>query len=129
MSHETFLTAKLGNDLASNMWINAKLSKAQISKVIQWGGFIGSCFGQLGKKVIKILGVSFSKRDLPGLVSNIASNADLHKISKFGKRISGKEILRAGKEFTLFISNEYTDVVIKVGKSFEGSNVFIIWSS
>ena len=105
MSHETFLTAKLGNDLASNMWINAKLSKAQISKVIQWGGFIGSCLGQLGKKAIKILGVSLSKRDLPGLVSNRAANVDLCKISKFGKRISRKEILRAGKEFTLFISS------------------------
>ena len=40
-----------------------------------------------------------ARENLPGLVSNLTSNA----IKKFERKISGKGAFRAGKGFTLFI--------------------------
>ena len=51
-----------------------KLSKAHISKMIQSGGFL-HMLGNLGKKVITHLAIPLTRDDLPGLVSNLASNA------------------------------------------------------
>ena len=52
-----------------------KLSKAHISKMIQSGGFLHNMLGNLGKKVITHLAIPLTRDDLPGLVSNLASNA------------------------------------------------------
>ena len=49
---------------------------------------------------------------MPGSVSNIVSNAALNVINKFGRKISGKGAVRAGKGFTLFILNEDRDDII-----------------
>ena len=54
------------------MWTDIKLSKAQLSKFIQSGGFLSFL---LGKNVVAGLAFTFAKNNLPGLVSNIASNA------------------------------------------------------
>ena len=53
--------------------------------------------------------------NLPGLVSNSASNA----INKSEQKISGKGALKAGKGFTLFISNEDVNDIIKIINSLE----------
>ena len=70
LSHELFLTkrqtTKLRIVFANNMSTDIKLSKAQISKIIQWSGSFGSWFGNLGKKALT--------DNLPGLVSNLTSN-------------------------------------------------------
>ena len=58
---------------------------------------------------------------LPGLVSNLTSNA----INKFGRKISGKGAVREGKWFTLFISNEYKENIIRIIKSLEDSGLLI----
>ena len=58
---------------------------------------------------------------LPGLVSNLAQNA----INKFERKASRKEAVRAGRELTLFISNEDIIDIIKVIKSLEDSSVLI----
>ena len=54
LPHELFLTmrqtTKLRNAFANNMSTDTKLSKVQISKIIQSGGFFGSRFANLGKK-------------------------------------------------------------------------------
>ena len=51
--HEFFLTqrqiTKLRNNIEYNMSTNIKLSKAQISKIIQSDGFLGKILGQLLK--------------------------------------------------------------------------------
>ena len=52
LPHELFLTtrqkkAKLRNPFEKNMSTDIKLSKAQISKIIQSGGFIGSLLSKL----------------------------------------------------------------------------------
>ena len=62
-----------------------------------------------------------ARDNLSGLVSNLASNA----INKFERKISGKGAVRAGKGFTLFISNEDMNDIIKIIKSLEDSGVLI----
>ena len=79
LSHELFLTVrqktKTINAFAINISTDIKLSKAQISKIIQFCGSFGSCLGNLGKRVIFNYGVPFARDKFSQLVSNIASNA------------------------------------------------------
>ena len=65
--------------------------------------------------------MSLARDNLSGLVSSLASNA----INKFGRKISGKAALRSGKGFTLFISNEDMNDIIKIIRSFEDSTLLI----
>ena len=44
---------------------------------------------------------------------------------KFDRNISGKEAVREGKGWTLFISNESKNDIIKIIKSFEDSGALI----
>ena len=46
---------------------------------------------------------------MPGLVSNLASNA----IDKFERKISGKEAVRAGKGFNLFVLSVHINNFLK----------------
>ena len=69
------------------MLTDIKLIKAQISKIIQSGRFLSFWFNQLGKKVVTGLVIPFPRDRLPGLVSNIALNADA--INKFERKIGG----------------------------------------
>ena len=55
------------------------------------------------------------------MVSNSTSNA----INKFERKISGKGSARAAQEFTLFMSNEDMNGIIKIMKSLEDSAVLI----
>ena len=74
LPHELFLTTrqttKMRNTFANNMSTDIKLSKAQISKIIQSGGFFGSWLGNLGKKALTIIAIPLARDNLPGLVSN-----------------------------------------------------------
>ena len=45
---------KIRNALNSNMSTNLKLSKAQISKIIQSGGFLGSLLSKLAGPLMKV---------------------------------------------------------------------------
>ena len=58
---------------------------------------------------------------MPGLVRSLTSNA----INKFERKISGKGVVRAGKRFTLFTSNEDMNDFIKIKKSLEDSGKLI----
>ena len=103
------------------MSTDIKLRKAQISKVIQSGGSFVSWLGNLGKKALTNIVIPLARGNIPGLVSNLTSNA----INKFERKICGKGAVRAGKEFTLFISNEDMIDIIKIIKSREESGVSI----
>ena len=86
-------TTKRRNAFAKNMSTDIKLSKAQISKIIQSGGPFGSWLGNLGKKKALInVAMPLAKDNVPGLVINLASNA----INKFKRKISEKGAVRAG---------------------------------
>ena len=58
LSHELLLTTrqktKLRNALNNNMSTDIKLSKAQISKIIQSGGFLGSLLSKLVGPLMKV---------------------------------------------------------------------------
>ena len=86
MPHELFQTTrqttKIRNAFTNNMLTNVKLSKAQISKIIQLGGSFASWLGNLGKKALTNVAILFARNNLPGLVSNITSTA----INKFKKK-------------------------------------------
>ena len=65
--------------------------------------------------------ISFARDDLIRLVGNIDTNAT----KKFERKIKGKGAIRTGKRFTLLISNEDMNDIIKNTKSLEHSSVLI----
>ena len=103
------------------MSTDIKLSKAQISKIIQSAGSFGSWLGNLGKKALTNIAIPLARDNLPGLVSNLTSNA----MNKPERKISGKVTVRAGKGFTSFVSNDDMNDIIKIIKSLEDSGVLI----
>ena len=54
------------------------------------------------KKALTNVAIPLARDNLLGLVRNVTSNT----INKFERKISGKGTVRAGKRFTLFISDE-----------------------
>ena len=123
MPHELLETrqiTKIRNAFANNMSTDKKLNKAQISKIIQSSESFGSWLANLGKKALTYVTISLARDNLPGLVSNLISNS----INKFERKIRGKGAVRAGKGFTLFISNEAMNI-IKIIKSLEDLGALI----
>ena len=100
------------------MSTDRKLTKVQISKIIE---SYGSCLGNLGKKALTNIAIPLAWDNLPGLVSNLTSNA----INKFETKISGKRAVGARNGFILFILNEDVNDLIKVIKSLEDLGVLI----
>ena len=97
-----------------------KLSKTELSKIIQSGGFLGRLLGPLLKtrlplitKVIKLLAKSVL---IPlGLTAaTSAADAGIHK-----------KILRSGNTATLITSNDEVNDIIKIVKSLEDSG--LLW--
>ena len=91
------------------MSTDIKLIKTQISKIIQSDRSFGSLLGNIGKKALTNVVIPLPRENLPGLVSNLGSNA----INKFERKISGKWAARAEKGFTLFISNRDMNYFLK----------------
>ena len=61
------------------------------------------------------MAILLARDNLPGLVSNLASNV----INKFERKLSGKGAVRAGKGFTLFIFNKGVNDIIKIIKQLD----------
>ena len=62
------------------------------------------CIGKtLGKEVLTKVAVPFANDIFPGLASNLVSNATPHLTDKLGRKINGKEAVRAGIGFALLI--------------------------
>ena len=85
--------------------------------------FVVGSFSSVGKKVIADLPICLSKSNFLGLVNRIASNATWNVIGKLGREINGKGSVKGGERFTLFISNENMNDIIKVIKWLEDLNV------
>ena len=111
--HELLLTTrqttKIRNDFTNNTSKEIRLSKAQISKIIQSRESFGSWQGNLFKQVVTDFEIPLARDNLFGLVSNLAPNS----INKFERKIAA----RAEKGITLFISNEDMNYIIKIIKS------------
>ena len=100
------------------MSTDIRLTKAQICNVIQ---SFGSWLANLRKKALTNVAIPLVRDNFPGFVSKLTSSA----INKFDRKISGKGAVRAEKGFTLFISNEDMDDIIKIIKSLEDTGVLI----
>ena len=78
LPHELLLTtrrkAKLRDAFNNNMSTNLKLSKAQISKIIQSGGFLGSLLSKIAGPLMKIA-VPLAKNVLASLGITAAASA------------------------------------------------------
>ena len=101
------------------MLTDVKLSRAQISIIIQSGGSTGYWLDNLGKKALTNIAVHLARDNITGLVCNLTTKA----INKFERKIGGKWAVSAGKGFTLFISNEDMNDIIKIIKLLENSSV------
>ena len=90
-----------------------KLSKTQITKINQLSGSFDFWFANLGKEDLADVAIPLAKDILPGLASNLTSNAT----NKFERKITGKVAVRTGKRFTLFLLNENMNDIIRIIKS------------
>ena len=100
LPHELLLTTrqkiKLRNAFNNNMSTDLKLSKAQISKIIQSGGFLGSLLSKLAGPLMKVA-ILLAKNVLAPLEITAAASAIDAGIQK--------KIYGSGRT-TLIISNE-----------------------
>ena len=115
--HELLLTTrqktKLRNAFNKNMQTDLKLSKAQISKIIQSGGFLRSLLSKLAGPLMKVA-IPLTKNVLtPVGITAAASAID----AEIQKKIHGSETT------TLIISNDEMNDVMKIIQSLEDSNI------
>ena len=103
LPHELFLTTrqatKIRNDFSYNMSTDIKLSKAQILKSNSIGEIFWFLVRSFRKEPLTNIIIPLARDNLPGLVSNLTSNA----INKFELKISEKGAVRAGKRFRMKI--------------------------
>ena len=116
LPHELFLTqrqtTKLRNAIENNMSTDIKLSKAQISKIIQSGGFLGKVLGPLLRTGLSLLKSVIKPLGLLGLTA--ASSAIDAGVQK--------KIYGSGTT-TLVTSNEEMNDIMKIIQALEDSNI------
>ena len=117
LPHELLLTTrqktKLRNAFNNNMSTDLKLSKAQILKIIQSGGSLGSLLSKLTGPLMKVA-ISLAKNVLAPLGTTAAASAIDAGIQK---KIHGSGTT------TLIISNEEMNDIIEIAQALEGSNI------
>ena len=97
------------------MATDLKLSKAQISKIIQSGGFLGSLLSKLAGPLMKVA-LHWAKNILAPLgITAAASTID----TGIQKKIHGSTTT------TLIISREEMNDIMKIVQAFKDSNIFI----
>ena len=107
-------TTKLRNAIKNNLQTNIKLSKAQISKIIQSGGFLGKILGPLLKTGLPLLKSVIKLLGLLGLTA-VSSAID----AGVQKKIYGSGTT------TLVISNEEMNDIMKIVQALEDSNILL----
>ena len=123
LSHELLLTTrqttKLRNAFENNMSTDIKLSKAQISKIIQSGGFLGKLLGPLLKT-----GLPLIKNVIKLLAKSVLIPLGLTAAASAADTGMQKKKLRSGTT-TLVISNEEMNDIMKIAQALEHSGVFL----
>ena len=118
--HELLLTnrqvANIRKAFANHSSIDIKLSKFQLSKMIQSGGFLGNLLGKLAGPLMKVA-MPLSKNVLAPLGISAAMSAIDGNIKK--------QIFGSGAT-TLIISNDEMDDILKIVKSLEDSGLLLI---
>ena len=95
------------------MSTNIKFSKAQISKIMQSGGFLGSLLSKLAGPLMKVA-VSFAEKNLAPLGITAAASAI--------DAVIQKKIHGSGPT-TLITSNEEMNDIMKIAQALEDSNI------
>ena len=107
--------ANICKAFANHSSIDIKLSKAQLSKMIQSGGFLGNLLGKLAGPLMKVA--------MP-LAKNVLTPLGLFAaMSAFDGSIK-KKMLGSGAT-TLIISNDEMNDILKIVKSLENSGVLL----
>ena len=106
---------KLRNAFENNMPINIKLSRAQISQIIQSGRFLGSLFSRIAGPLMK-LAVPLAKNNLDPLEITAAASAINAGIQK--------KIHSSGTT-ALLISNEEMNDIMKIVQALKYSNILL----
>ena len=118
LPHELLLTTrqttKLRNAIENNMSTDIKLSKVQVSKIIQSGGFLGKLLDPLLRTGLPLLKSIIKLLGLLGLtaVSSAIDAGDQKKIYGSGTT-------------TLVISNEEINDIMKIVKALEDSGILL----
>ena len=121
--HKLLLTnrqvANLRKAFANNSSADIKLSKVHLSKMIQWGGFLGRLLGPLLKTELQIIITvikTLAKSVLIPLGSTTAASAADAGIHK-------KNLGSGNNTTTLIILNDEMEEIIKIVKSLEDSGL------
>ena len=119
LPHELLLTTrqitKLRNAFNNNLQTDIKLSKAQIYKIIQSGGFLWSLLSKIVGSLIKVA--------VP-LVKNILAPLGIKAAALTIDTGIQKKINGSGTT-TLIISNEEMNDLMKIVQALEDSNIFL----
>ena len=106
---------KLRNAFTNNMSTNLKLSGAQISKIIESGGFLGRLLGPLLKT-----GLPLIKNVIKSLAKSVLISLGLTAAASAADAGIHKKILGSGTA-TLIISNEEMNDVMRIVQALEDS--------
>ena len=119
LPHELLLTTrqktKLRNAFNNNMSTDIKLSKAQVSKIIQSGGFLGSLLSKLAGPLMKVTVPLAKNIPAPLGITAAASVID----AEIQKKIHSSGTI------VLIISNKEMSGIMKIVQALEDSNVLL----
>ena len=122
--HELLLTnrqvANIRKAFANHSSIDIKLSKTQLSKMIQSGGFLGKLLGPLLKT-----GLPLMKSVIKPLAKSVLIPLGLTAAASAADAGIHKKILGSGNSTTLIISNDEMDDIFKIVKSLENSGLLL----
>ena len=121
--HELLLTDRHVSSIickafANNSSVDIKFSKAQLSKMIQSGGFLGKLLGPLLKT-----GLPLIKNVITPLAKSVLIPLGLTAAASAADAGIHKKILGSGNNTTLIISNNEIEDLIKIVKSLEDSSL------
>ena len=123
-SNELLLTNRQVSNIrkafANNSSVDIKFSKAQLSKMIQSGGFLGKLLDPLLKT-----GLPLMKSVITPLAKSVLIPLGLTASASAADAGIDKKILGSGNNATLIISNKDMEDLTKIVKSLEGSGLLL----
>ena len=122
--HKLLLTNRQVSNLrkafANHLSADIKLSKTQLSKMIQSGGFLGRLLGPLLKT-----GLPLIKNVIKPLAKSVLIPLGLTAAASAADAGIHKKILGSGNNITLIISNDEINDIIKIVKSLDDSGLLL----
>ena len=122
--HKLLLTNRQVSNLpkafANHLSADIKLSKTQLSKMIQSGGFLGKLLGPLLKT-----GLPLIKNVIKPLAKSVLIPLGLTAVASAADAGIHKKILGSGSKTTVIISNDKIEAIIKIVKSLEDSGLLL----